>query len=104
MVLASLGSHEEGERRARQIYVIKDALGPLVTDAYVGVCCKSLQKLCAKVKMSMLKTQENTQVRNTAFDGLVSSDYQNFVNNPVVCERIVDPQWDPPTLAVARWV
>jgi hypothetical protein len=104
MVLASLGSHEEGERRARQIYVIKDALGPLVTDAYVGVCCKSLQKLCAKVKMSMLRTQENTRAKITAFDGLVSSDYQNYVNNPVVCERIVDPQWDPPTLAVARWV
>ena len=104
MVLASLGSHEEGERRARQIYVIKDALGPLVTDAYVGVCCKSLQKLCAKVKTSMLRTQENTQVKNKTFDGLVSSDYQNYVNNPVVCERIVDPKWDPPTLAVARWV
>jgi hypothetical protein len=52
----------------------------------------------------MLRTQENTQVRNKTFDGLVSSDYQNYVNNPVVCERIVDPQWDPPTLAVARWV
>ena len=70
----------------------------------MGVCCKSLQKLCAKVKMSMLRTQENTQVRNTAFDGLVSSDYQNYVNNPGVCERIVDPQWYPPTLVVARWV
>ena len=104
MILASLGSQEEGGRRARQIYVIKDALGPLITDAYVGVCCKSLQKLCAKVKVSMLRTQENTHVRNSAFDGLVSSDYQKYVNSPGVCERIVDPQWDPPTLVVARWV
>ena len=70
----------------------------------MGVCCKSLQKLCAKVKVSMLRTQENTHVRNTAFDGLVSSDYQKYVNSPGVCERIVDLQWDPPTLVVARWV
>ena len=104
MVLASLGSHEEGERRARQLYVIKDALGPLVTDAYVGVCCKSLQKLCAKVKVSMLRTRENTQMRNTAFDALVSSDYQHYVNSPGVCERIVDPKWDPPCKVIARWV
>ena len=55
MILASLGSHEEVEGRARQVYVIKDALGPLITDAYVGVCCKSLQKLCAKVKACMLR-------------------------------------------------
>jgi hypothetical protein len=89
MVLASLGSHEEGERRARQLYVIKDALGPLVTDAYVGVCCKSLQKLCAKVKASMLRPPDNTQ-RDTTFDALVSSSYQDYVNNPDVCERIVD--------------
>jgi hypothetical protein len=52
----------------------------------------------------MLRTHENTHVRNTAFDGLVSSDYQKYVNSPGVCERIVDPQWDPPTLVVARWV
>ena len=104
MVLASLGSHEEGERRARQLYVIKDALGPLVTDAYVGVCCKSLQKLCAKVKVSMLRERVNTQMRNTAFDGLVSSDYQRYVNSPDVCERIFDPKWDPTCKVIARWV
>ena len=52
----------------------------------------------------MLRTHENTHVRNTAFDGLVASDYQKYVNSPGVCERIVDPQWDPPTLVAARWV
>jgi hypothetical protein len=56
------------------------------------------------VKVSMLRTRENTQMRNTDFDALVSSDYQHYVDSPDVCERIVDPQWDPPTLAVARWV
>ena len=103
MVLSSLGSHEESERRARQLFVIMDALGPLVTDAYVGVCCKSLQKLCAKVKVSMLRERENTQMRNTAFDALVSSDYQHYVDSPDVCERIVDAQWDPPTKVIIRW-
>ena len=90
MILASLGSHEEGERRSRQIYVIKDAYGPLVTDAYVGVCCKSLQKLCAKVKACMLRSPESTQMRDTTFDGLVSSNYHEFIDSPDVCERIVN--------------
>ena len=55
MILASVGSHEEKQRRARQVYVLKDVLGPLITDGFVGVCCKSLQKLCAKVKADMLQ-------------------------------------------------
>ena len=42
MILASVGSHEEKQRRARQVYVLKDVLGPLVTDGFVGVCCKSI--------------------------------------------------------------
>ena len=90
MILASLGSHEEGERRARQAYVIKDALGPLVTDAYVGVCCKYLQKLCAKVKACTLRSPGNNRMRDTTFDGLVSSNYLKYANSPDVCERIVD--------------
>ena len=101
MIMASMGSHEEGERRSRQVYVIKDAYGPLVTDAYVGVCCKSLQKLCAKVKACMLR---NTQMRDTTFDGLVSSNYSEYIDSPGVCERIADAQWDPPTNVVVRWI
>ena len=54
MILASVGSNEEKQRRARQVYVLKDVLGPVITDGFVGVCCKSLQKLCAKVKAEML--------------------------------------------------
>ena len=57
MILGSLGSHEEGERRARQIYVIKYALGPLVTDAYVGVCCNPLKKLCQRVKKHLIDSK-----------------------------------------------
>ena len=52
----------------------------------------------------MLRKRENTQVRNTAFDALVSSVYQHYVNSPDVCERIVDPKWDPPSKVIARWV
>ena len=104
MVLASLGSHEEGERRARQVYVIKDTLGRLITDAFVGVCCKSLQKLCIKVKKSMLRSQRDTQMRDTTFDGLVSSNYSEYIDSPGVCERIADAQWDPPTNVVVRWI
>ena len=57
MILASLGRHEEKQRRGRQVYVMKDELGPLVTDGYVGVCCKSLQKLCNKVMANVLQPQ-----------------------------------------------
>jgi hypothetical protein len=53
MIMASVGSHGEKQRRARQVYVLKDVLGPVITDGFVGVCCKSLQKLCAKVKAEM---------------------------------------------------
>ena len=54
MILASVGSHEEKQLRARQVYVLKDVLGHVITDGFVGVCCKSLQKLCAIVKAEML--------------------------------------------------
>ena len=50
MILAALGGQEEGSRRARQVFIIKNALGPLITDAFVGVCCKTLQRLCHRVK------------------------------------------------------
>jgi hypothetical protein len=46
MILAALGSQEEGSRKARQVFVIQDVLGPLITDGYVGLCCRTLQKLC----------------------------------------------------------
>ena len=50
MILAALGGQEEGSRRARQVFIIKNALGPLITDPYVGVCCKTLQRLWHQVK------------------------------------------------------
>ena len=56
LILAALGSQEEGSRKARQVFVIQDALGPLITDGYVGVCCRTLQKLCARVKDCMLRS------------------------------------------------
>jgi hypothetical protein len=48
MVLAALGGQEEGCRKARQVFVIQDALGPLITDGYVGVCCKTLKRCVSK--------------------------------------------------------
>jgi hypothetical protein len=103
MILASLGGHEEKQRRARQVYVIKDALGPLITDGYVGVCCKSLQKLCIKVKAETLLPQEGGK-RDTTYDGRLHSDYPMYVDSPRVCQRIVEEDWDPPTNVIARWV
>ena len=84
MILASLGSHEEKQRRGRQVYVIKDVIGPLVTDGYVGVCCKSLQKLCNKIKADVLQPQADGK-RDTTYDGRIYSDYPLYVDSPRVC-------------------
>jgi hypothetical protein len=55
MIVAVLGSEEEGGRRSRSTVTINNAMGPLITEGHVGVCCRSLQKLCAKVKEAMLR-------------------------------------------------
>ena len=34
--------------------MVNDTHAPIVTDAFVGVCCKSMQKLCIDVKQDML--------------------------------------------------
>jgi len=47
----------------------------MITDAFEGVCCKFLQKLCYRVKKCKIKYQEVMKVRYTTYEGWVSSNY-----------------------------
>ena len=55
MVMAVLGSQEEGAAVARSAGVIKNTQALIVTEGYVGVCCTSLKKVCAVMKKHILK-------------------------------------------------
>jgi hypothetical protein len=46
IILAFLGGLNTGVKQLRQMRVVKDTHGPIITDAFVGVCCKSMQS-CA---------------------------------------------------------
>ena len=91
MILAALGSQEEGSRKARQVFVIQDVLGPLITDGYVGVCCKTLQKLCARVKDCMLRPSNGGRMRDTTYDARVLPYFEQYIRNPGVCAHITQP-------------
>ena len=55
MVMAVLGSQEEGVAVARSAGVIKNTPALIVTEGYVEVCCTSLKKVCAAMKKHILK-------------------------------------------------
>ena len=57
MILAAVGSHQHGSNRARRIQVIEGIHGLLITDAYVGVCCNPLKKLCQRVKKHLIDSK-----------------------------------------------
>ena len=42
LVLAAIGCHEEGGQRSRAVHAVGNTLGPMVTDGFVGVCCRAL--------------------------------------------------------------
>jgi hypothetical protein len=54
---------------------VDNTKAPVVTDGFVGVCCKSMMKLCQAIKLSMLQPakQADNQARDTRFDGKVVS-------------------------------
>ncbi len=57
MVQAVLARHIESSHRSRTVEVIGNVLGPLMTYGYFEVCCKSLQKICYRVKEEMLMSK-----------------------------------------------
>ncbi len=39
--------------------MVKDTFAPIKTDAFVGECCKSMQKFCIEVMLDVLRCDEN---------------------------------------------
>ncbi len=83
LILSTLGSEKVGDPQARQVRVVNDIIAPIITDGFVGVCCKSMQKLCTTVKLSILQRSESDRhlPRDTKYDGLVLPQYREFPYN-----------------------
>ena len=54
MVLALLGSYHRNGVRSRAIGVVSGTPALIVTDAYVGVCCSSVKKICGIIMKQIL--------------------------------------------------
>ena len=56
---------------------VDNTKAPVVTDGFVGVCCKSMMRLCEAIKLKMLKPAkpEDNQARDTRYDDMVESIY-----------------------------
>jgi hypothetical protein len=97
LVLATLGSHQVNQPESRQMRKVDNTKAPVVTDGFVGVCCKSMMRLCEAIKLSMLqpvKSADN-QARDTRFDGKVESDYDKFPRHTYECTKLSQPGWKP---------
>ena len=66
IILALLGGQKVDVHQSRQLRVIKNIKAPIVTEAFVGVCCKQMMKLCTDVRMDILRQREmeRTQIRD----------------------------------------
>ena len=75
LVLATLGSHQVNQPESRQMRKVDNTKAPVVTDGFVGVCYKSMMKLCEAIKLSMPQQAKpaDNQARDTHFDGKVES-------------------------------
>ena len=104
MILATVGSHQHGSNRARRIQVVEGLRGLLITDAFVGVCCNPLKKLCQRVKKHLMDSKGSTKFKDTDYNGWVRSLYDRFPCNGAVCAKIIRPDWNPPTNVVERWI
>ena len=78
----------------------------MVTDAFVGVCCSSLKKICGIFKRHILNDGESIPRvrRNTTYDARVEPLYWLYPHNAVACHLITRGYWNPYAEAVKRWV
>ena len=59
---AHISSHKEGAPSDRQIRIVENTLAPIITEGFIGVCCKSMQKVCNHLKQSLEQSrQEGTR-------------------------------------------
>ena len=50
--------------------LVKNTPAPIITDGFVGVCCRSIQKICHTAKLNLLWSGEKLgeQARDTRYD------------------------------------
>ena len=106
MIMAALGSQNEGALRSRAIGVIQNTQELIITDAYVGVCCTGMKKVCEGIMSKLLRPHDalGEGTRDTDYDGRVLPQYRHYPHNAQGCERITDPAWNPPAELVRQWV
>ena len=106
MVLAALGSFNPNAPCSRSVGVIPNRKELIITDAYVGVCCNSMKKVCEILKSQILRPRNEVVPpgRDTHYDGAVNPLYGRFPHNAVACARITDPSCNPPSALIKRWV
>ena len=106
LVLATLGSHQVNQPESRQMRRVDNTQASVVTDGFVGVCCKSMMRLCEAIKLKMLKPAipEDNQARDTRFDGKVESNYGQFPRHTYECTMLSRPGWKPSMDSMWQWI
>ena len=74
-----------------------------VTDAYVGVCCSAMKRICEIIKRQILRPMDavTPPARDIRYDGAVLPRYGEYPHNAVACSRITDPTCNPPATLIA---
>ena len=81
IIAALISSQLPGEPKDRQIRVVKDTQAPIVAEGFVGLCCKSMQKMCNDLKNSLEKGRQPKLRRITKYDDEVQPRYEGFPFN-----------------------
>ena len=75
---AHISSQKEGAPSDRQIRIVENTLAPIITEGFIGVCCKSMQKVCNHLKQSLEQSRQEGTRRITKYDGKV---HQIMINS-----------------------
>ena len=69
---------------------VDNTKAPITTDGFVGLCSKSMMKLCEAIKLNILwpaKPADN-QTRDTRYDSRVESNYEQFPKHSYECAKL----------------
>jgi hypothetical protein len=58
MILAALGSFQPNAPCSRSVGLIPNTKKLIITDAYVGVCCNAMKKVCKSLKSKILRPRD----------------------------------------------
>ena len=85
---------------------VDNTKAPVVTDGFVGVCCKSMMRLCEAIKLKMLEPAkpEDNQARDTRYDDMVESMYEQFPRHTYECAKLSQPGWKPSMDSMWQWI